>query len=123
MGRATGAGVMALAFAVSSCGMLHSARVGKPGLEVVVGNDVRPARDVIVFIEQPNGKRVRLGTVQSDSTRVLRYVRQVDQGIYQLIAQDQTGVDVVAQRVSLSANEQRVVWQPGARNATTSIVR
>jgi hypothetical protein len=118
-----GAGVAALAVATSSCAMIHSARIGKPGLEVVVGNDVRPARDVVVFLEQPNGSRVRLGTVESDSTRVLRYGHKVDQGDYQLVAQDAAGVDVVSQRVSLGANEQRVVWQPGARNASTSIVR
>jgi hypothetical protein len=54
---------------------------------------------------------------------VLRYGHKVDQGDYQLVAQDAAGVDVVSQRVSLGANEQRVVWQPGARNASTSIVR
>jgi hypothetical protein len=119
---ATG-GLLALLTATSSCAMMHGARAGRPGLEVVVGNDVRPARDVVVFLERPNGDRLRLGTVQSDSTRTLTYPSHLDQGEYQLVAQDEAGVLVVSQRVSLSANEQRVVWQPGARNATTSILR
>jgi len=119
---ATG-GAFAVIAAASSCAMFHGARAGRPGLEVVVGNDVRPARDVVVFLERPNGDRLRLGVVQSDSTRTLTYPSHLDQGEYQLVAQDQAGVLVVSQRVSLSANEQRVVWQPGARNAITSILR
>jgi hypothetical protein len=90
---------------------------------VVVGNDVRPARDVVVFLERPNGVRLRLGSVLSDSTKTLTYPSHLDQGEYHLVAQDDAGVVVVSQRVSLSSNEQRVVWQPGARNATTSILR
>ena len=119
---ATG-GVLALLAATSSCAMFHGARAGRPGLEVVVGNDVRPARDLVVFLERPNGVRLRLGVVQSDSTRTLTYASRLDQGEYQLVAQDETGVVLVSQRVSLSSNEQRVVWQPGARNATTGILR
>lgn len=119
---ATG-GVLVLLAATSSCAMFHGARAGRPGLEVVVGNDVRPARDVVVFLERPNGDRLRLGVVQSDSTRTLTYPSKLDQGEYQLVAQDETGVVLVSQRVSLSSNEQRVVWQPGARNATTGILR
>ena len=117
------AGALALVTVSSSCAMFHGARAGRPGLEVVVGNDVRPARDVVVFLERPNGVRLRLGSVQSDSTKTLTYPSPLDQGEYQLVAQDNAGVVVVSQRVSLSANEQRVVWQPGARNATTSILR
>jgi hypothetical protein len=117
------AGAIALVAGTSACGVMHAARVGRPGLEVVVGNDVRPARDVVVFLERPNGVRLRLGAVQSDSTRTLTYPSHLDQGEYQLVAQDDAGVTVVSQRVSLSSNEQRVVWQPGARNATTSILR
>jgi hypothetical protein len=116
-------GVLALILGTSSCAMMHGARAGRPGLEVVVGNDVRPARDVVVFLQRPNGVKLRLGTVQSDSTRTLTYPSHLDQGEYQLVAQDDAGVVVVSQRVSLSSNEQRVVWQPGARNATTSILR
>ena len=116
-------GALALVAVTSSCAMMHGARAGRPGLEVVVGNDVRPARDVVVFLERPNGTRLRLGTVQSDSTKTLTYSSHLDQGEYQLVAQDDAGVVVVSQRVSLSANEQRVVWQPGARNATTTILR
>lgn len=116
-------GAFALLAATSSCAMFHGARAGRPGLEVVVGNDVRPARDVVIFLQRPNGDRMRLGVVQSDSTRTLTYLSHLDQGEYQLVAQDEAGVLVVSQRVSLSANEQRVVWQPGARNATTSILR
>ncbi|MGH7622647.1 MAG: hypothetical protein ACREMU_09940 [Gemmatimonadaceae bacterium] len=119
---ATG-GAFVLLAATSSCAMFHGARAGRPGIEVVVGNDVRPARDVVVYLERPNGDRLRLGVVQSDSTRTLTYPSHLDQGEYQLVAQDETGVTVVSQRVSLSSNEQRVVWQPGARNATTSILR
>jgi len=122
MAVATG-GALALIGATSSCAMFHGARAGRPGLEVVVGNDVRPARNVVVFLERPNGDRLRLGEVQSDSTRTLTYPSHLDQGEYQLVAQDEAGVVVVSQRVSLSANEQRVVWQPGARNATTGILR
>jgi hypothetical protein len=117
------AGALALVAVTSSCAMMHGARAGRPGLEVVVGNDVRPARDVVVFLERPNGVRLRLGSVQSDSTKTLTYTAALDQGEYQLVAQDNAGVVVVSQRVSLSSNEQRVVWQPGARNATTSILR
>lgn len=117
------AGAAALIVVATSCAMMHGARAGRPGLEVVVGNDVRPARDVVVFLERPNGVRLRLGSVQSDSTKTLTYGSHLDQGEYQLVALDQSGVTVVSQRVSLSANEQRVVWQPGARNATTSILR
>lgn len=113
-------GALLLALATSSCAMMHGARAGRPGLEVVVGNDVRPARDVVVFLQRPNGMKLRLGTVQSDSTRTLTYPAHLDQGEYQLVAQDNAGVVVVSQRVSLSSNEQRVVWQPGARNAVTS---
>jgi hypothetical protein len=120
---AVAAGLLALVFGTSSCAMMHGARAGRPGLEVVVGNDVRPARDVVVFLQRPNGVKLRLGTVQSDSTRTLTYTSHLDQGEYQLVAQDGAGVVVVSQRVSLSSNEQRVVWQPGARNATTSILR
>jgi hypothetical protein len=120
---AKAAGVMALIVGTTSCAMMHGARAGRPGLEVVVGNDVRPARDVVVFLERPNGVRLRLGSVQSDSTKTLTYSSKLDQGEYQLVALDVAGVTVVSQRVSLSANEQRVVWQPGARNATTSILR
>jgi hypothetical protein len=120
---AMAAGVLALIMGTSSCAMMHGARAGRPGLEVVVGNDVRPARDVVVFLQRPNGVKLRLGTVQSDSTRTLTYLSHLDQGEYQLVAQDDAGVVVVSQRVSLSSNEQRVVWQPGARNATTSILR
>ncbi|MDQ2932343.1 MAG: hypothetical protein M3Y05_16200 [Gemmatimonadota bacterium] len=117
------AGALALVVATSSCAMMNGARAGRPGIEVVVGNDVRPARDVVVFLERPNGVRLRLGAVQSDSTRTLTYPSHLDQGEYQLVALDDAGVTVVSQRVSLSSNEQRVVWQPGARNATTSIMR
>ena len=117
------AGAIAIAAGMSACAMMHGARAGRPGLEVVVGNDVRPARDVVVFLERPNGVRLRLGAVQSDSTRTLTYPSHLDQGEYQLVALDDAGVTVVSQRVSLSSNEQRVVWQPGARNATTSILR
>lgn len=117
------AGALALVAATSSCAMMNGARAGRPGIEVVVGNDVRPARDVVVFLERPNGVRLRLGAVQSDSTRTLTYPSHLDQGEYQLVALDDAGVTVVSQRVSLSSNEQRVVWQPGARNATTSIMR
>jgi hypothetical protein len=116
-------GALALVFATSSCAIMHGARAGKPGLEVVVSNDVRPARNVVVFLERPNGVKLRLGTVQSDSTRTLTYPSHLDQGEYQLVAQDDAGVAVVSQRVSLSSNEQRVMWQPGARNATTTILR
>jgi hypothetical protein len=123
MKSATAAGAVALLGVSTSCAMMHGARAGRPGLEVVVGNDVRPARDVVVFLERPNGVRLKLGTVQSDSTRTLHYPSHLDQGEYQLVAQDEAGVTVVSQRVSLSSNEQRVVWQPGARNATTSILR
>src|SRR5678815_3266285 len=94
---ATG-GVVALLAATSSCAMFHGARAGRPGLEVVVGNDVRPARDVVVFLERPNGDRLRLGVVQSDSTRTLTYPSHLDQGEYQLVAQDEAGVLVVSQR-------------------------
>lgn len=117
------AGALALVVATSSCAMMHGARAGRPGLEVVVGNDVRPARDVVVFLERPNGVRLRLGSVESDSTRTLSYPSHLDQGEYQLVALDAAGLTVVSQRVSLSSNEQRVVWQPGARNATTSSLR
>jgi hypothetical protein len=120
---ARAAGVLALIMGTSSCAMMHGARAGRPGLEVVVGNDVRPARDVVVFLQRPNGVKMRLGTVQSDSTRTLTYPSHLDQGEYQLVALDDAGLVVVSQRVSLSSNEQRVVWQPGARNATTSILR
>jgi hypothetical protein len=120
---AIAAGVLALILGSSSCAMMHGARAGRPGLEVVVGNDVRPARDVVVFLQRPNGVKLRLGMVQSDSTRTLTYPAHLDQGEYQLVAQDDAGMVVVSQRVSLSSNEQRVVWQPGARNATTSILR
>jgi hypothetical protein len=121
---AAAAAVVALAFGTSSCAMMrHGASAGRPGLEVVVSNDVRPARDVVVFLERPNGVKLRLGTVESDSTRTLVYPSHLDQGEYQLVAQDDAGVAVVSQHVSLSSNEQRVVWQPGARNATTSILR
>jgi hypothetical protein len=120
---AKAAGAIALMVAGTSCAMMHGARAGRPGLEVVVGNDVRPARDVVVFLQRPNGVRLRLGSVQSDSTKTLTYASHLDQGEYQLVALDEAGVTVVSQRVSLSANEQRVVWQPGARNATTSILR
>lgn len=116
-------GALALVVATSSCAMMHGARAGRPGLQVVVGNDVRPARDVVVFLERPNGVRLRLGAVQSDSTRTLTYSSHLDQGEYQLIALDDAGVTVVSQRVSLSSNEQRVFWQPGARNAVTSSLR
>jgi hypothetical protein len=122
-GSTIAAGVLALVIGTSSCAMMHGARAGKPGLEVVVSNDVRPARDVVVFLQRPNGVKLRLGTVQSDSTRTLTYPSHLDQGEYQLVAQDDAGLAVVSQRVSLSSNEQRVVWQPGARNATTSILR
>jgi hypothetical protein len=120
---AMAAGTLALIVLTSSCAMMHGARAGRPGLEVVVGNDVRPARDVVVYLERPNGVRMRLGSVQSDSTRTLTYAQHLDQGEYQLVALDNAGLTVVSQRVSLSSNEQRVVWQPGARNATTSILR
>ncbi|MEO6414467.1 MAG: hypothetical protein ABIP73_00345 [Gemmatimonadaceae bacterium] len=120
---AVAAGALALVVATSSCAIMHGARAGRPGIEVVVGNDVRPARDVVVFLERPNGVRLRLGSVQSDSTRTLTYPSHLDQGEYQLVALDETGVTVVSQHVSLSSNEQRVVWKPGARNATTSILR
>jgi hypothetical protein len=120
---AMAAGVLAIVLGASACAMMHGARAGRPGLEVVVGNDVRPARDVVVFLQRPNGVKLRLGTVQSDSTRTLTYPSHLDQGEYQLVAQDDAGLLVVSQRVSLSSNEQRVVWQPGARNATTSILR
>jgi hypothetical protein len=123
MRGAMAAGAIALVAGSSACAMMHGARAGRPGLEVVVGNDVRPARDVVVFLERPNGVRLRLGSVQSDSTRTLTYPSHLDQGEYQLVALDDAGVTVVSQRVSLSSNEQRVVWQPGARNATTSILR
>jgi hypothetical protein len=123
MRGAMAAGAIAIAAGASACAMMHGARAGRPGLEVVVGNDVRPARDVVVFLERPNGVRLRLGAVQSDSTRTLTYPSHLDQGEYQLVALDDEGVTVVSQRVSLSSNEQRVVWQPGARNATTSILR
>jgi hypothetical protein len=123
MRGAMAAGALALVAGTSACAMMHGGRVGRPGLEVVVGNDVRPARDVVVFLERPNGVRLRLGSVQSDSTRTLTYPSHLDQGEYQLVALDDAGLTVVSQRVSLSANEQRVVWQPGARNATTSILR
>lgn len=123
MAGAMAAGVLVLALATSSCAMMHGARAGRPGLEVVVGNDVRPARDVVVFLQRPNGMKMRLGSVQSDSTRTLTYPSHLDQGEYQLVAQDAAGVVVVSQRVSLSSNEQRVVWQPGARNAVTSSLR
>jgi hypothetical protein len=116
-------GAFALALGTSGCAMMHGARAGRPGLQVVVGNDVRPARDVVVFLQRPNGVKLRLGTVESDSTRTLTYPSHLDQGEYQLVAQDSAGVLVVSQRVSLSSNEQRVVWQPGARNATTTIMR
>jgi hypothetical protein len=116
-------GALALVVATSSCAMMHGGRAGRPGLQVVVGNDVRPARDVVVFLERPNGVRLRLGSVQSDSTRTLTYSSHLDQGEYQLIALDDAGLTVVSQRVSLSSNEQRVFWQPGARNATTSSLR
>jgi hypothetical protein len=117
------AGALVLALGTASCAMMHGARAGRPGLQVVVGNDVRPARDVVVFLQRPNGVKLRLGTVESDSTRTLTYPSHLEQGEYQLVAQDDAGVLVVSQRVSLSSNEQRVVWQPGARNATTSIMR
>jgi hypothetical protein len=120
---AKAAGALALIAVATSCAMMHGARAGRPGLEVVVGNDVRPARDVVVYLERPNGVRMRLGSVQSDSTKTLTYGSHLDQGEYQLVALDDAGITVVSQRVSLSANEQRVVWQPGARNATTSILR
>jgi hypothetical protein len=123
MRGAMAAGAIAIATGTSACAMMHGARAGRPGLEVVVGNDVRPARDVVVFLERPNGVRLRLGDVQSDSTRTLTYPSHLDQGEYQLVALDNAGLTVVSQRVSLSSNEQRVVWQPGARNATTSILR
>jgi len=123
MRGAMAAGAIVIAAGTSACAMMHGARAGRPGLEVVVGNDVRPARDVVVFLERPNGVRLRLGAVQSDSTRTLSYPSHLDQGEYQLVALDDAGVTVVSQRVSLSSNEQRVVWQPGARNATTSILR
>lgn len=117
------AGALVLALGTASCAMMHGARAGRPGLQVVVGNDVRPARDVVVFLQRPNGVKLRLGTVESDSTRTLTYPSHLEQGEYQLVAQDDAGVVVVSQRVSLSSNEQRVVWQPGARNAVTSIMR
>src|SRR6476661_1430024 len=117
------AGAFVLALGSASCAMMHGARAGRPGLQVVVGNDVRPARDVVVFLQRPNGVKLRLGTVESDSTRTLTYPSQLDQGDYQLVAQDNTGIAVVSQHDSLSSNEQRVVWQPGARNAVTSILR
>ncbi len=120
---AMAAGALALVVATSSCAMMHGGRAGRPGLQVVVGNDVRPARDVVVFLERPNGVRLRLGSVQSDSTRTLTYSSHLDQGEYQLIALDDAGLTVVSQRVSLSSNEQRVFWQPGARNAVTSSLR
>ncbi len=123
MHGAIATGALALVVATSSCAMMHGARAGRPGLQVVVGNDVRPARNVVVFLERPNGVRLRLGAVQSDSTRTLTYSSHLDQGEYQLIALDDAGVTVVAQRVSLSSNEQRVFWQPGSRNATTSSLR
>jgi hypothetical protein len=116
--------VLAVIVTATSCAMMrHGARPGRPGLEVVVSNDVRPARDVVVFLQRPNGTKLRLGTVESDSTRTLTYPSKLDQGEYQLVAQDDAGVAVVSQRLALSANEQRVVWQPGARNATTTILR
>jgi hypothetical protein len=123
MNGALALGGLALVVATSSCAMMHGGRAGRPGLQVVVGNDVRPARDVVVFLERPNGVRLRLGSVQSDSTRTLTYSSHLDQGEYQLVALDDAGLTVVSQRVSLSSNEQRVFWQPGARNATTSSLR
>ncbi len=66
---------------------------------------------------------MKLGTVESDSTRTLIYPSHLDQGEYQLVAQDEAGVVVVSQRVALSSNEQRVVWQPGSRNASTTSLR
>ncbi|MBA2685942.1 MAG: hypothetical protein H0U66_15775 [Gemmatimonadaceae bacterium] len=123
MRGAVAVGALALVAVSTSCAMMHGARAGRPGLQVVVGNDVRPARDVVVFLERPNGVRLRLGSVQSDSTRTLTYPSHLDQGEYQLVALDDAGVTVVSQRVSLSSNEQRVVWRPGARNATTGILR
>lgn len=120
---AIAAGALALVIGTSSCAIMHGARAGRPGLQVVVGNDVRPARDVVVFLERPNGVRLRLGAVQSDSTRTLTYSSHLDQGEYQLVALDDAGMTVVSQRVSLSSNEQRVFWQPGSRNATTSSLR
>ena len=57
------AGALALALGTASCAMMHGARAGRPGLQVVVGNDVRPARDVVVFLQRPNGVKLRLGTV------------------------------------------------------------
>jgi hypothetical protein len=120
---AIAAGAVVLVLATSSCAMMHGARAGRPGLQVVVGNDVRPARDVVIFLQRPNGVKLRLGTVESDSTRTLTYPSHLEQGEYQLVAQDDAGVVVVSQRVSLSSNEQRVVWQPGARNASTTIMR
>lgn len=117
------AAALALVVVTSSCAMMHGARAGRPGLQVVVGNDVRPARDVVVFLQRPNGMRLRLGMVESDSTRTLTYTSRLDQGEYQLVALDVAGATVVSQRVSLSSNEQKVVWQPGARNATTSSLR
>ena len=116
-------GALALALGTSSCAMMHGARAGRPGLQVVVGNDVRPARDLVVFLQRPNGVKLRLGTVESDSTRTLTYPSHLEQGEYQLVAQDDAGVVLVSQRVSLSSNEQRVMWQPGARNASTTIMR
>ena len=66
-------GALVLVLGTSSCAMMHGARAGRPGLQVVVGNDVRPARDVVVFLQRPNGVKLRLGTVESDSTRTLTY--------------------------------------------------
>ena len=120
---AMAAAALALVVVTSSCAMMHGARAGRPGLQVVVGNDVRPARDVVVYLQRPSGARLRLGVVESDSTRTLTYASHLDQGEYQLVALDDAGATVVSQRVSLSSNEQKVVWQPGARNATTSSLR
>src|SRR3569833_394734 len=92
--RVIATGAVALALATSSCAMMHRARSSRPGLQVVVGNDVRPARDVVIYLQRPNGVKLRLGTVESDSTRTLTYPSHLDQGEYRLVAQDDAGVVV-----------------------------
>jgi hypothetical protein len=119
-------GALASALLCSGCVLFKSAPPSAVprGMEVVVANDVKPPTPVIVYLGRVSGpERIRLGKVEPDSQRTLYFDAHVKRGDYLLVASDETGRQLVAQRVSLSDGERRLTWQPGERNVTTEFLR
>lgn len=108
-----------LVLACGACAMFREPVRPVPGFDLVVVNDVQPAVPVLVYLVDPGGTRLRAGAVDGGSRTVLHLPSNPVNGDHMLLATDNSGHEVVSQRVTLSTGENRLIWQLAERYATT----